>query len=435
MSRQYGTASTSFGAWQRGRRPSRDPAALALELAGRQSIHADGDNMMTAVFDRMLADIRELAPAIAARAAEIEAGRRVPIDLVETLRSIGVFRMFVPRSHGGLELEIAESLEIVAALGRIEGSVGWVAVIGTGTAIFPTMLPRETYDEIYRNGPDVIYAASAAVLGGTAEATPKGMRVKGRWPFASGCQHADWMLGACVLTENGTPLPGPAEGVPLVRLVALPASQWQIEDTWHAGGLKGTGSHHIALDDTLVPEARFADLAGGASCLSGPLFNAPLQLISLMHSAIAVGIAEGAVDDLVRMANAGRRQVRAASALRDSEIFQSELGRVEADLKAARAYHEVQMASHWRHALAGTLRDEALLTQGIQSSVWITTTCVRVADACFTLGGGSALYDSSPLQRRMRDLHAAAQHFAVQQRHYIPSGALLLGAPASSFWP
>ena len=90
------------------------------------------------------------------------------------------------------------------------------------------------------------------------------------------------------------------------------------------------------------------------------------------------------------------------------------------------------MTRHWQHAVAGTLRDEALLTQGVQSSVWITTACVRLADACFTLGGGSALYDNSPLQRRMRDLHAAAQHFAVQQRHYMASGALLLGASSAT---
>jgi alkylation response protein AidB-like acyl-CoA dehydrogenase len=356
----------------------------------------------------------------------------VPADLIETLRSIGVFRMFVPRSHGGLELEIAESLEIITELSRIEGSVGWVAVIGSGSAIFPAMFPRETYEEIYRNGPDVIYAGSAAATMGTAELTPNGLRVEGRWPYASGCQHAEWIFGACVMTRNGTPLPGPVEGAPLIRLVALPASAWRIEDTWHVAGLKGTGSHHIALDNVLVPEARFTDMAAAPSCLPGPLFSAPLQLISLMHSAVAVGIAEGAVDDLVQTANAGRWQVRATTALRDQETFRSELGRVEADLKAARAYHEVQMASHWRHALAGTLRDEALLIQGVQSSVWITTTCVRVADACFTLGGGSALFETSPLQRRMRDLHAAAQHFAVQQRHYIASGASLLGAPPTA---
>jgi indole-3-acetate monooxygenase len=387
-----------------------------------------GDNTMTATFDRMLAEIRDLAPAIKARASEIEAARRVPRDLIEALRSIGVFRMFVPRSHAGLELDMAESLEVIAALGRIEASVGWVAVIGSGSAIFPAMLPRETYDEIYRNGPDVIFAASAAATTGTAEATSEGLRVKGRWPFASGCQHADWILGACIMTEHGEPLPGPVEGMPLIRLVALPASAWRIEDTWHVAGLKGTGSHHVALDNVLVPEARFANMATGTSCLPGPLFNAPLQLISLMHNAIAVGIAEGALDDLVQMANSGRHQVRAATALRDSPVFQYELGRAEADLKAARA----QMTSHWHHALAGTLRDEALLTQGVQSSVWITTACVRLADACFTLGGGSALYDNSPLQRRMRDLHAAAQHFAVQQRHYLASGALLLGAPSAT---
>jgi alkylation response protein AidB-like acyl-CoA dehydrogenase len=388
---------------------------------------------MTATFDRMLTEIRDLAPAIAARVIDIEMDRRVPIDLVERLRSIGVFRMFVPRSHGGLELDIAESLEIIAALGRIEASVGWIAMIGSGAAIFAAMLPRETYNEIYDNGPDVIYAGLAAANMGTAEATQEGLRVRGRWPFASGCQHADWIFGACTMTENGTPLPGPVEGVPLSRLVALPARAWRIEDTWHVAGLKGTGSHHVVLDNALVPEARFADVLGCTSCLPGPLFNAPLQLISLMHNAIAVGIAEGALDDLIKMANSGRHQMRAATALRDSQVFQYELGRVEGNLKAARAYHESQATSHWRHALAGTLRDEGLLTQGVQSSVWITTACVRVADACFTLGGGSALYDNSPLQRRMRDMQAAAQHFAVQQRHYMASGALRLGvAPTTT---
>ena len=156
-------------------------------------------------FDRMLTEIRDLAPAIAARVTDIETDRRVPVDLVETLRSIGVFRMFVPRSHGGLELDVAELLEIIAALGRIEASVGWIAMIGSGAAIFAPMLPRETYNEIYDNGPDVIYAGLAAANMGTAEATQEGLRVRGRWPFASGCQHADWIFGACTMTENGTP--------------------------------------------------------------------------------------------------------------------------------------------------------------------------------------------------------------------------------------
>ena len=233
------------------------------------------------------------------------------------------------------------------------------------------------------------------------------------------------MFGLCVMTEGGKPLAGEG-GAPLVRGFFLPARDWQIEDTWYVAGLKGTGSHHITLKDTMVPAANFFDLASGVPCLPGPLYQAVRHLLPLMHGAISVGIAEGALDDLIALANTGRQQLGAAVPMRESETFQGELGRVAADLRAARALLQVQAASHWRHALAGTLKDEALLTQGTQTAIWLATTCVRVADACFALGGGSALYETSPLQRRLRDLHAAAQHAIAHQRHYVSAGKLLL---------
>jgi indole-3-acetate monooxygenase len=380
---------------------------------------------MTNVAERLLADIRELAPEIAARAAEIEAARRTPLDLVQTLRSIGVFRMFVPRSHGGLELELPAGLEIIRTFGRIDGSVGWNAMIGSASAIFAPQLPREVYDRVYRNGP--VLLAGSTQPAGTAEAVAGGWRVTGRWPFASGCQHADYIVGFCVMTEGGKPLPGPAGtgGPPMIRGLFLPAGAWQIEDSWHAAGLKGTGSHHISLKDAVVSTSSFFDV-DGAPCVTGPLYGAVQQFLPLVHGAIAVGMAEGAVDDLVALANTGRQQLRAAVPMRESEIFQAELGRVAAEARAARAVLRAQAASHWRHALAGTLKDEALLMEGTQTAVWIATTCVRVADACFALGGGSVVYDSSPLQRRLRDLPVATQHAAVQQRHYLGAGKLLL---------
>jgi indole-3-acetate monooxygenase len=147
-----------------------------------------------------------------------------------------------------------------------------------------------------------------------------------------------------------------------------------------------------------------------------------------MHGACSVGIAEGALDELVELAHAGRHQLQAAVPMRDSETFQGELGRVAAELRAAQAFLQVQAASHWRHALARTLKDEALLTESTQTAIWLATTCVRGVDACFALGGNSALYETSPLQRRLRDVHVAAQHFVAQQRHYVGAGKLLLGS-------
>lgn len=373
----------------------------------------------------LLADIRELAPDITARTAEIEAGRRIPRDLVETLRSLGVFRMLVPQSHGGLEFDLPMALEVIQTLSRIDGSVGWTAMIGNGGGIIASRLRRETYDQVYRNGPDALLAGSMTP-GGTAEAVPDGYRVSGRWPFASGCLHAEWMMGFCVMTKDGEPLAG-AGGMPLIRCVALPAGEWQIEDTWYASGLKGTGSHHIVLKDAVAPAANFFDFLGDRACIQAPLYSAPAHLIPLLHAAFDIGVAEGALNDVVALANTGRKQLRVAVSMRESETFQGELGRIEAELRAARAFFQTQVASHWRQAQAGRLADNpALLIQGAQAAIWVAAACVRVAETCFRLGGGSAIYDSSPLQRRLRDLQTAAQHAIVHQQQYVGVGKLLL---------
>jgi alkylation response protein AidB-like acyl-CoA dehydrogenase len=329
-----------------------------------------------------------------------------------------------------MELPLPAGLDVIRALARMDGSVGWTAMIGSGGGMFASLLPRETYDRIYQRGPDVIFAGSAQPVG-KAETAADGWRVNGRWPFASGCQHADWILGFCVVTADGMPLPAsdrPA-GAPSIRCVVLPASEWQIEDTWHVVGLKGTGSHHVSLTEAVVPAANSLDPTNGVSCLPGPLYQTFGQFIPLMHSAIALGMAEGALDDIVALARTGRQPLRATSPLKDSELFQNELGRLSAELRAAQAFLQIQVTSHWRHALAGTLKNETQLAHGTQAAIWICATCVRIADDCFTLGCGSSVYESSPLQRRMRDLRTAAQHAAVHQRHYAGGGKLLLDDP------
>src|SRR5271163_4208395 len=110
--------------------------------------------VMTKTTQRMLAEARELAPDIVSRAREIEALRHLPSDLIETLKAIGIFRVFVPRSHRGLELDLPSAVEIIRELASIDGSVGWNAMIGSGGGIFAPLLPREIYDRIYENGPD-----------------------------------------------------------------------------------------------------------------------------------------------------------------------------------------------------------------------------------------------------------------------------------------
>ena len=100
--------------------------------------------------NRLLTGIEELAPQIQSRSAEMEATGRIPIDLIESLKAIGVFRMFVPRSHGGLELDFTDAIEIIQALARIDGSVGWSAGFSNGGSLLATFQPLEIYDRIYK---------------------------------------------------------------------------------------------------------------------------------------------------------------------------------------------------------------------------------------------------------------------------------------------
>jgi indole-3-acetate monooxygenase len=377
---------------------------------------------------RLLTDIKELAPYIQSRSCEMETSGRIPADLIESLRAIGVFRMFVPRSHDGLELNLIDGIEIIQALARLDGSAGWVATITSGVSIVTTLLPPETYDRIYQNGPDIIFAGSLKP-GGKAEAIGNSWRLNGRWSFATGCQHATWMYCTFVVSKDGVPLVQP-NGQKVVRGCFVPAPDWQIKDTWHVAGLKATGSHDIEIADVVVPERDFFDPFEPQFHKPGPLYQEPFPLLLLMIPATFVGIAAGAVDEILRVANTGRQQFRAATPMRDSELFQAEIGRIEADLNAARAYLQVQAASHWSHALDGTLKKEPFLTQTAQTATWLGTTCVRVANDCFALGGSNSVYESSSLQLRLRDLLAASQHLIAQKRQYVTAGKLLLEAAA-----
>jgi alkylation response protein AidB-like acyl-CoA dehydrogenase len=378
--------------------------------------------------DRLLEAVRDLAPTIARRSAEIEEARRLPPDLVEQLASIGFFRMLLPRRWGGLEIDFPPSVEILAELSAADGSVGWSSMIGCETPTLFALLPASTFDAIYADGPDVIVGGAFAPRG-TAVAIDGGAggyRVSGRWSFASGCQHARWLFGNCVVTDGVQPLPGPVAGGPSLRCAVLPASAWTIHDTWRTAGLRGTGSHDIEIRDARVAEEWTFDLFLGDPFTREPLFAAPLLQFSTHIGAVALGIAQGALRDLVAFAQTNKQRLYAKDALADSPLFQYRLGHAEADLEAARALLLARARELWAQACAGGV-GASMRNRVLQTTAWVAETATRVVDVCYTAGGGSALYSDSPLQRRLRDIHALTQHASLQESVFATAGAERLG--------
>jgi indole-3-acetate monooxygenase len=375
---------------------------------------------------RLLAAIRELAPELATRAEEIEHCRRVPGDIIDTFRRIGLFRALVPRSHGGFEMSIPEVLPMLETLAAADSSVGWVAMIGVASHLFCSRLPRATYDRVYADGARAI-VVGVGTPAGRAEMFGGGYRVSGRWPFASGCQSAQWIFGHCVVCKDGEPVTS-GQGL-LTKFVIVPAERWRIDETWRASGLTGSGSHHVVLDNVEISDASTFDPFHGPSSVPGVFESAAAPFSPTLHCAVAVGIAMGAVADLVSLAGTGRRQLFAAADLKDSPIFQHEFGRLGAELRAARALLEGQAKYQWRRAVEGMLDGKSDFAESLQGSAWIHAACTEVVSRCYTLGGASVVMNTSPLQRRLRDIHATKQHVFAQERFYASAGKHALGFP------
>lgn len=369
-----------------------------------------------------LAAARRLAPAIAARAAEVEAARRVPGDLLDELATAGCIGPLRPLRHGGSGMDLVSALGIYETLARADASVAWTAMITGESWLDLAALPLASFDALFTRGGRTLFAGAFNPTG-TITPAPGGYRVTGRWSFASGCQDADWIFGNCV--------EGVVDGVPDLRLAVFDPADVVIEDTWHVSGLRGTGSHHFSVTDVFVPAERTLRPLVDEPCLEEPVARiAPPGLYGMHIGAVAIGAAQGSLDDIVALSR-GKVPLLGAGPLAADPLFQAELGTADTALRAARALLHQTAGQAWAAAVAAAVGDEPMgwdLRAAMRSAgVFACSTAVDVAAMAYRAGGGSSLYADCPLQRRLRDVHAITQHFLVKRGTMATVGAVLTG--------
>jgi indole-3-acetate monooxygenase len=351
--------------------------------------------------------VTALVPAFRARAGEAERLRTMPADLVIQAKEAGLFRLNLPRSLGGFELEPGATAEIFEEISRADGSAGWTLVIGNSTAFFAWLDPVVA-KELIAQQPDFVSTSMWAPLG-QATAQPGGFTVSGRWPFNSGCPHATWLQVGVLVTEGGRPRTLGC-GAPDWRFAFVPARSAVIEDTWDAMGLCGTGSHHLSLSGVAVPAERLAAPFFEPARHDGPLWRIPLVTLAAMFlAAVPLGIARRALEEFTALA---ARKVRgpAAQSIGHDAAAQVELSRAEGTLAAARSFLFDVIGSVWDTACRGdepSLDQRALVLLAANQAVRAGTEAV---DRVFRLAGADAVFASHPLQRCFRDIHAAGQH-------------------------
>jgi alkylation response protein AidB-like acyl-CoA dehydrogenase len=379
-----------------------------------------------------IAAARALAPEARRRAAEAERDRRLPPELLTAFARAGLFRLCVPRTLGGLEAEPAVLTDAVELIARADGSAGWCVMIGATSGLVSGWLPEDAARAVYGQDPNVITGGVFAP-GGRSVPVEGGYRVTGRWPYASGCEHCRWLMGGTLVHEDGGPRLSPA-GTPDVRLMVLPSADIEIHDTWWAAGLRATGSHDIEARDRFVPEGYTVSLITERPRHPGALYAfPPFGLLALGIAAVALGIARAAIDELGELAVA-KTPTLARHALAARSGVQADRARAEALLRSARAFLDDAVGAAWDAACAGgaaevgaRLRAELRLaaTHAVRSAA-------QAVDLVYDAGGGTAVYEASPLQRHFRDVHTATQHMMVGAPTLELAGRVLLGLPTDT---
>lgn len=373
---------------------------------------------------KLLERATELVPRLSGRSEEIERARRVPQALADELAELGMFRMLVPRELRGFEVSPRVMVRVLAELARGDAACGWHVMTGATNGLLSAYLPREAAQAVWAENPRVV---TAGVFAPAGRATPVegGYRLSGRWPFASGCQNASWLMGGGLVMGEG----GPRmleEKQPEIRSFLFEAEHARVIDTWDVAGLCGTGSHHIEVADVFVPEARTCRLVGDAPRHAGPLYRFPVfGLLAAGVAAVGLGIGRAAIDAFSALARE-KKAFGGGRALAEQELAQREVARAEGELASGEAL--LLGTCDETFAAAGerllTLRERALLRLAATQAV---RHAVRAVDAMYHAGGGTALYRASSLQRHFRDIHAVTQHVMVSPQIDKTVGRVLLG--------
>ena len=368
----------------------------------------------------VLEAVNRLAPEIAARAGETEAARRVPRDLLDGLAAAGVFRLLRPPSHGGLGARLPDGLLVFEALARADASVGWNATMGAGSFIDIAGLPRATFDALFAGAPDAV-TAGVFSPSGALEADGDGFRVTGRWSFASGCEDADWIYANC--------LEGVVNGIPQMRMAVFAPDQVTIEDTWRVAGLCGTGSHHIHVEGVRVPVERTTRPMMDPPCVDAPFVRVPPPaFFALGVAGVALGVARGALDDLLALAT-DKVPLLHSRPMAEDATFHMVLASADTELRTSgpRAVAGDGGGGVGHGPRPGTSRRCPARARTRAAAAWAAQRAADVVRSAYRAAGGGAIHLASPFQRRLRDIDAITQHMLVRPDTLTTAGRILAG--------
>jgi len=359
--------------------------------------------------DEIMRRAAAISPTLAAHARQCDAARRLTAESVIAVVNAGMFRIPQPRRVGGYELSLRTLADAVTCLSEACPSSGWVLMVMGAHHWCMGSFPEAAQDEVFGGGRDGLVAGALSSQG-TARAVEGGFRVEGRWQFCSGVDHALWvMLGCADAAANG----------PLVHVV-VPRAELEVDDTWHAMGLQGTGSKDVVARNLFVPAQRtidtrilFRGTSPHAANHATNLYRLSAEaMLSVSVATAVLGSAKFALRQFIDRTRE-RRVILTGARKAEHGPTQVRLAEAAAEIHSADLLIHDALAEFDRLVTTGERFDSHHRVRAKWQAAYSAELCRRAVARMFSGSGAHAVYAPSPLQAAFRNVNVGAQHASI----------------------
>ncbi len=358
--------------------------------------------------EQLIDALRSLRPFIESLVPFGERERRLHPEVAAAFAHERLYRLWIPRTFGGLEMSVPEAARVFEAAAKIDGSAGWAVTIGVGGGLFAATLPPETARAVFER-PDALIAGSGSASGTALRKRGDTYRASGQWAFASGIHYATTVTANCLVScEDGQPVRNDA-GHAVIHAMTFEPAQVEILDTWDTLGMRGSGSHDFRVIGATVPAARtFSVFAEPHE--AGPLYRYPFgSIAAVSFAAVALGIARNMLEEFAEFA-AEKRPYGREGVLVDTPTARLRMAEAEATLASAREWFFREVQASWDAATSGETLGSDGESRVSLASIHAAKSAVHACNTLFEIGGMAPLFMASTLGRCWRDVHTVSHH-------------------------
>ncbi len=401
-------------------------SAKATAVPIRQSHKTEAEHTER---DRLLAVVRKLGPLIREHSEATERTRRLAPAVLAALADAGVFRLLLPRSLGGLEVDPVTCSLISEEIASFDSAAAWALQAGNTGAWWAARLPKEGVEEIYGENPSALQAA-AFHPPQQARETAAGYSITGRGPLASTIHDSEWLFLSALIMDGDAPRM--TDGMPHLIGLVLRAREVEVVDTWYSLGMRGTDSNDVVIRNVVVPASRTFPLIPPFEPnihYQGPLYRFPgIAAVSLTVAPVILAVARNAITELRELAMK-KTAFGFQRMLRERPAIQATLAKSEGMLRSARLLYYDTLASAWERTLAGTPHSLEQKADLLLAAANAAATASEVTDMMHRAAGTTGIYARNPLERHFRDAQTLRHHGFLSESRFEAVGQVYFGVP------